>query len=114
MRLINEVIEDLHRMPNGVLTPMGAALEALLGGERGSLPELAERFNEAGLGPIMASWIGDGPNLQISTRDLRRVLGEERAEDLATLAGMASEDFLVHLARLLPATVHHMTPEGEL
>jgi uncharacterized protein YidB (DUF937 family) len=93
---------------------MGAALEELLGGERGSLPELAERFTEAGLGHIMASWIGNGPNLHISTRDLRRILGEERAEDLATLTGMASGDFLVHLARLLPAAVHRMTPEGEL
>ena len=114
MRLIHEVVEDLRRLPDGPVTPMGAALEELLGGERGSLPELAERFNEAGLGHIMASWIGHGPNLPVNTRDLRRVLGEERAEELATLAGMASGDFLVHLARLLPAAVHGMTPEGEL
>ena len=114
MHLIHEVIEDLRKLPDGAVTPMGAALEELLGGERGSLPEQAERFAEAGLGPIMASWLGNGPNLSISTRDLRRVLGEERVEDLATLAGMASGDFLVHLARLLPAAVHGMTPEGEL
>jgi uncharacterized protein YidB (DUF937 family) len=114
MRLIHEVIEDLRRLPDGAITPMGAALEELLGGERGSLPDLSERFNKAGLGSIIASWIGHGPNLPISTRDLRRVLGEERVEDLATLAGMASGDFLVHLARLLPAAIHRMTPEGEL
>ncbi len=114
MRLIHEVIEDLQKLPDGAVTPMGAALEELLGGERGSLPELAERFTEAGLQPVMTSWIGNGPNLSISTRDLRRVLGEERVEDLATLAGMASGEFLVHLARLLPAAVHRMTPEGEL
>ena len=114
MRLIHEVIKDLRALPDGPITPMGAALEELLGGERGSLPELAERFSEAGLGHIMASWISHGPNLTISTRDLRRVLGEERTEDLATLAGMTSGDFLVHLARLLPAAIHRMTPEGEL
>ena len=114
MRLIHEVIEDLRGLPDVEVTPMGAALEELLGGERGSLPELAERFAEAGLGHIMESWIGNGPNLPISTRDLRHILGEERAEDLATLTGMASGDFLVHLARLLPAAVHRMTPEGEL
>ena len=55
----------------------------------------------------MASWIGHGPNLPISTRDLRRVLGKERVADLATLTGMRSGDFLVHLARLLPAAVQH-------
>ena len=109
MRLIHEVTEDLQRLPDGAVTPMGAALEELLGGERGSLPELAERFNQAGLGPIMASWIGTGPELPISPRDLRRVLGNERAADLATLAGLASDDFLIHLARLLPIAIHRMT-----
>ena len=114
MRLIHEVIEDLPGRPDEDGTPLGAALEELLGGERGSLPDLADRFTEAGLAEVMASWIGNGPNLPISTSDLRRVLGEERAEDLATLAGLDSEAFLVHLARLLPAAVHHMTPEGDL
>ena len=114
MRLIHEVIEDLRGLPDEAVTPMSAALEELLGGERGSLPELADRFTEAGLGGIMASWVGNGPNLTISTRDLRRILGEERVEDLATLAGLTSGDFLVHLARLLPAAVHRMTPEGEM
>jgi uncharacterized protein YidB (DUF937 family) len=114
MRLIHEVIEDLPGRPDEDGTPLGAALEELLGGERGSLPDLADRFTEAGLAEVMASWIGNGPNLPISTSDLRRVLGEERAEDLATLAGLDSEAFLVHLARLLPAAVHHMAPEGDL
>jgi uncharacterized protein YidB (DUF937 family) len=115
MRLIHEVIEDLRReLPDGPITPMSAALMELLGGERGTLPELADRFTEAGLGNIMTSWIGAGPNLPISARDLRRVLGEERVEDLATLAGMTSGDFLVHLVQLLPGAVHRMTPGGEL
>lgn len=114
MRLIHEVINDLRSLPDENVSPMGAALEELLGGERGSLPELADRFTQAGLGNIMLSWIGNGPNLPISTRDLRHVLGEERVEDLATLAGMSSGDFLVHLVRALPAAVHRMTPEGAM
>jgi uncharacterized protein YidB (DUF937 family) len=114
MRLIHEVIEDLRRYPDDYVSPMSAALEELLGGERGSLPELADRFTEAGLAEVMASWIGNRPNLPISTSDLRRVLGEERVEDLATLACLDSESFLIHLARLLPSAVHHMTPEGAL
>ncbi len=114
MRLIHQVIEDLRGLPDEQVSPMAAALEELLGGERGSLPELADRFTQAGLGHIMASWIGNGPNLPISPRDLRHILGEARAEELATLAGLSSGDFLVHLARLLPAAVHRMTPEGEL
>ncbi len=114
MRLIHEVIDDLRGMPEQNVSPIAAALEALLGGERGTLPDLADRFTEAGLAPIMASWIGNGPKLPISTHDLRRVLGDERVGDFATLAGLSSDDFLLHFARSLPAAVHRMTPEGEL
>lgn len=112
MRLIHEVIEDLRRLPDDEVTPVGAALEELLGGERGSLAELADRFKEQGLAHVMASWIGPGPNLPISPRELRHVLGEERVQDLATLAGMPSGQFVVRLTRVLPAAVHRMTPEG--
>lgn len=114
MRLIHEVINDLRGLPDANVSPIEAALEELLGGERGTLPDLADRFTEAGLGHIMASWIGKGPNLPISTEDLRRILGDERVGDFATLAGLSSHDFLIHFARLLPAAVHHMTPEGEM
>ncbi|HBK04466.1 MAG TPA: hypothetical protein DDZ81_01245 [Acetobacteraceae bacterium] len=114
MRLINEVISDLRRLPDENVSPMAAALEELLGGERGTLPDLADRFTQTGLGPIMASWIGNGPNLPITPEDLRRVLGDERVGDFSTLAGLSSDEFLVHFARLLPAAVHHMTPEGKM
>jgi len=114
MRLIHQVIDDLRGRPDDDMTPMAAALEELLGGERGTLSNLADRFTQAGLGHIMASWIGNGPNLPISTQDLRRILGDERVQDLATLTDLSSEDFLVHLARQLPTAVHHMTLEGRI
>ena len=114
MRLIHQVIDDLRTHPDAIVSPMDAALENLLGGERGSLPDLVNRFTDAGLAPIIASWIGNGPNLPISAQELRHILGEERAEDLATLTGLSSRDFLVHLARRLPEAIHHMTPEGEM
>ena len=114
MRLIHQVIDDLRALPDAEVSPLGSAIEELLGGGQGSLPELTERFTRAGLGHIMASWFGDGPYLSISPGDLRTILGEERAEDLATLAGMPSDDFLVHLARLLPSAVHRVTADAEM
>jgi uncharacterized protein YidB (DUF937 family) len=112
VRLIHEVVDDLRGQPEANVSPIAAALEMLLGGERGTLPDLADRFTRIGLGHVMASWTGPGPHLPISTRDLRRVLGDERVGDFATLAGLSSSDFLVHFARLLPVAVHRMTLEG--
>jgi uncharacterized protein YidB (DUF937 family) len=108
MRWIHEVTEDLRGLPDEALSPMDAALRELLGGTRGSVPELVDRFTEAGLAAIMASWIGDGPKQRIGKRDLRRVLGKERVGDLATLAGLPPTRFLALLARQLPEAVHRM------
>jgi uncharacterized protein YidB (DUF937 family) len=114
MRLIHKVIEEASALPDDEITPLGAALEALLGGERGTLPDLADRFTACGLGHVMASWIGNGPNLPVAPGALGRILGRERVEDLATLAGLPIEPFLDHLSRALPLAVHAMTPEGAL
>ncbi len=108
MRWIHEVTGGLQGLPDEASSPMGAALQALLGGARGSVAELADRFTEAGLASVMASWIGEGPRLPIGTRDLRRVLGKERVRDLATLAGLPPTPFLQRLARQLPEAVHRM------
>jgi uncharacterized protein YidB (DUF937 family) len=62
---------------------------------------------------MLNAWIGHGPNLPISTRALRRVLGDERLKGLGTLVGPPSDVFLVRFTRLLPAAVHRMTPDGE-
>lgn len=113
MRLIHEVISDLRSQPDENITPIQAALEELLGGDRGSLPALGEQFTKAGLGEIMASWIGSGPRLPIRPDDLRRVLGNERVGDFATLTGLPAQDFLAHFARALPGAVHGMTREDD-
>lgn len=107
MPLIHSIVDDLHGLPDRVVSPMGAALEDLLGGERGSLPDLAARFSQRKLGHVFSSWLHDGPREPIQPDDLRRILGEARAEELATVAGLSSTDFLIHLARLLPGAVHH-------
>lgn len=114
MRLIHSVIDQARAVPDEEISPLGAALEELLGGEHGSLPDLADRFTEAGLGAVMASWIGNGPNLPIDPKDLGRVLGRARVQDLATLTGLPTEAFLERLSRALPEAVHRMTPEGAL
>lgn len=114
MRLIHSVIDDLQALHDEEVTPMDAVLSELLGGGRGSLIELADRFMQAGLGEIMASWTSNGPKLPISTHDLRRVLGEAWVEELATLAGVGSDAFLRRLVRALPDAVLHMTSKGAL
>jgi uncharacterized protein YidB (DUF937 family) len=115
MRLLHEVINDRHHhAEEPAITPLGHVPEELLGGERGTLHDLANRFTQAGLARPMASWIRHGPTLPIHPDELRYVLGEERVRDVATLAGMPSAALLERRCRLLPPTVPALTPEGEL
>jgi uncharacterized protein YidB (DUF937 family) len=114
MRLIHEVIDSIQEWHDEETTPLGAALTEVLGGERGSLPDLADRFAKAGFTPILESWIGDGPIQPIEPRELRVVLGNERVGDLATLTGLPSDQFLAIFARVLPSTVHRMTRHPEV
>jgi uncharacterized protein YidB (DUF937 family) len=113
MRLLHEVYQELGDQ-DGDLTPLGAVLEDLLGGPRGTLPNLADRFTQAGLGGLMASWISDGPNLPITPTQLRTVLGGERTRDFATAAGLSEDDLLRRLAGCLPRVIDRMTPDGHV
>jgi uncharacterized protein YidB (DUF937 family) len=113
MQFVHHIIDDLNSPPEADVTPMDAAIEELLGGERGSLADLADHFTKAKLGHIMASWGGKGPYLAVTPHDLRLILGEERTGDLATLTGLPSEEFLARLARRLPKEVHRRTPKHE-
>lgn len=113
MPLIHRIVGDLRGVPDRAMSPMGAALEELLGGERGSLTDLAARFRQCNLEHVFASWLRDAPHEPIVPDDLRRALGEARAEELATLAGLSSDDFLLHLARVLPGAVNRAAHEAE-
>lgn len=73
MQQIQSVIDDRVARPDREPTPIGVVLEALPGGERGSLTDLADRFIEGGLGRIAASSIDHGANRPTSTHVLRRV-----------------------------------------
>lgn len=90
MPRIHEVIEDLRGLPDVEVTPIGAALEELLGRERGSLAELAHRSTEAGLGHIMASWIGNGPEIRTGGRS--NSSGGRRARELEATLNAAIEN----------------------
>ncbi len=113
MSLIHRIVDDLRGLADSAVSPMGAALEELLGGERGSLPDLAARFRQCNLEAVLESWLHDGPHEPIAPGDLRRALGEGRAEELATLAGLSSDDFLIHLARVLPGAVNRAAQEAK-
>jgi len=112
VRLVHEVLDELGGDDNRDLLPLGAAMEDLLGGPRGTLADLADRFTQERLGAIMASWVRHGPNEPIRPDELARVLGAERVRDLATVTGLPEDAFLRQMALHLPRVIDGMTSDG--
>ena len=80
----------------------------------GGLGGLVSQFENAGLGHIAQSWIGNGANQQVSPQQLSNVFGQDQVQGMAQQAGMEPGDFLSQLSQHLPNAVHSMTPNGRL
>ena len=114
----------------GTSSPMGGVLSGLLGGGQsggmgsqgvagqgmtgGGLGGLVSQFEQAGLGHIAQSWIGNGPNQSVSPQQLQGVLGNNQVQNMASQAGMQPNDFLSQLSQHLPNAVNGMTPNGQM
>ena len=134
MGLLDSVIGGLmQNSAGGASSPMGNILSGLLGGGQssgfggsgspgiggaagvgGGLSGLISQFENAGLGNLVQSWVGNGPNQAVSPQQLQNVLGEQQVQTMANQAGMAPSGFLSQLSQHLPAAVNGMTPNGQV
>lgn len=91
---------------------LGASgLDRLLGG---GLSELTDRFRQNGHSQTVDSWVGTGPNRDVSSQDLEQALGAETLDELSEQTGLSRDEVLARLSRDLPKAVDHYTPEGQL
>ena len=80
----------------------------------GSVGGLLQRLQQSGLGPQVASWLGNGQNLPISVDQLKNALGDQHLQQLATQLGLPVDQLLNQLSKHLPDAVDHMSPNGTL
>jgi uncharacterized protein YidB (DUF937 family) len=92
------------------------AASSLLGsdGEHGGLSSLMEKFQQAGMGDVLASWVGTGANQPISGAQLSSVLGSDVVSGLAARFGINPADLAGQLSSVLPGLVDHLTPNGQV
>ena len=68
------------------------------------------KFQQAGLGDVMNSWVGTGANQPISGDQLGQVLGQDTLSALASKIGMEPGAAAGQLSQLLPGIVDKLTP----
>ncbi len=112
----------------GNANPRAALVQAVLGmlvhgnepgglggsGGLGGLGGLLQRFQNAGLGDAVASWVGTGANQPVSPDQIKSALGDGPLRTLAEHAGLDEDDTASHLSGLLPQLIDRLTPQGQL
>lgn len=102
----------------GMLASNPQLIQMVLGmlsndGAQGGLSGLVGKFQQAGLGPVIASWIGGGPNQPVSGDQVTSALGAGTVSDMAGKLGLNSGEVAGQLSQLLPLLVNQLTPKGE-
>ena len=102
----------------GALASNPQMLQAVTGmlandGSHGGLGGLMAKFQQAGLGDVIGSWVGSGNNQPISGDQLHQVLGSDAVSALAGKLGIDMGTATSQLTQILPELINHLTPGGQ-
>lgn len=89
------------------------AIMALLSDEKtGGLAGLVQKFSGKGLGDIVSSWTGTGAPLPITPQQVQQGFGGDTINQLASKAGLSTDQVTSKLSEILPGLVSKLTPDG--
>ena len=80
--------------------------------QAGGIQGLIDKFQQAGLGDKVQSWVGSGQNLPVSSAELQQVLPADQIDSWAQAHGLPAGLATQVLAHVLPSAVDHATPQG--
>jgi uncharacterized protein YidB (DUF937 family) len=101
----------------GQSSPITAILQQVLAvrdGDKQGLAAIISKFQSAGLGQQVQSWVGTGPNAPISGGQIGQAFSPEQIDGWAKQAGTTPDAMRDVLAQALPPVVDHVTPGGEI
>jgi uncharacterized protein YidB (DUF937 family) len=101
---------DLLKGGLGGLLAGGAAGSVLTGG----IGDLLNQLQEKGHGDVANSWVGTGPNKEISANDLASALGPDQLNAMMEQTGLSRSELLSGLAANLPDAINRLTPDGRV
>lgn len=83
-------------------------------GQMGGLGGLVSKFEQAGMGDAVNSWVGTGANQQISPEQVQGALGSDAISGMASKLGINAQTLLPLLASVLPLLINQLTPHGKV
>jgi len=83
-------------------------------GDQEGLAAIIAKFQNAGLGSHVQSWIGTGPNAPVSPEQVGSVFSWQQILAWAQQLGITPEALQNLLARGLPQVIDQLTPQGQM
>ena len=124
MEMFNNATSGLPQAGSGGPAPAQSSLTNVFGGLLGGggvgsllgggLNELFDQFKKNGQGDAAESWVGTGPNKEISPPQVKQAIGQDVLTTLEQQTGLSQEELLARLSRELPTAIDKYTPDGQL
>ena len=80
----------------------------------GGVSGIMAKFQAAGLGDKVESWVGGGGNMPLAAEEVTRVFPPQQIESFAEAHGVPASVATEMLAHLLPHAVDSQTPGGQV
>ncbi|MDR3532900.1 MAG: YidB family protein [Rhodopila sp.] len=87
---------------------------AVKDGDKEGVAAIISKFQTAGLGQHVQSWVGTGENTPVSAEQIGQVFSQEQLEGWAQKAGTTPDALRGVLAEALPHVIDHATPDGQV
>ncbi|HHJ20698.1 MAG TPA: DUF937 domain-containing protein [Gammaproteobacteria bacterium] len=99
---------------DGLSSVLGNLLGGGDSGSGGGLSSLMSAMQEKGLGSIAESWLGDGDNEEISTDQVKDIVGSDKIAEMASQLNTDENSLLSGLKDALPQMVDKSSSGGSL
>ncbi len=93
---------------------LGMLVALIFNEKRGGPAGFVDLFRSQGLGDLIASWIGHGPNQPISPAQLQSVLGNDLIGHIAQRAGVDGSTASAAMSSMLPDVFNTLTEDGQI
>lgn len=111
MDLVLNEVENRFGISGGNASSLLSGLFSYINEQDSGLRGVLDRFQQAGLGDSVSSWLGGNPK-PISTENLERAIGNNTISTIASKAGLSFATASSVLAFMFPKVVQRLAPGG--
>ncbi len=112
MGLLDELVGSLTGGQQNNLSQLQAVWNWVQ--EQGGVEVLISKFQQGGLGEILASWLSKGSNQQLTSGDIQSAFSSQDLQSLADKLGTDISGASGTLSELLPHLIDQISPQGEV